>query len=165
VKGNVSLAQASIEETVLRERIQEALGQLAGAAKEGLLGLSVGVGLGVLAEQLMGRRSRRRRRPEGQAQRATKRGASRARVGRGNARRPTGRGGAAAGTRRRWRRGGAACDLRALRFAGRARAGGDGANAGERLDASLRAHRRAGRLGGRGEGTVDVEVVGVAHVC
>ena len=31
-------------------RVQEALGELAGAAKEGLLALSVGVGLGVLAE-------------------------------------------------------------------------------------------------------------------
>ena len=31
-------------------RIQEALGQLVGAAKEGLLALSVGVGLGVLSE-------------------------------------------------------------------------------------------------------------------
>ena len=38
---------------VLPERVQEALGELAGAAKEGLLALSVGVGLGVLAE-LMG---------------------------------------------------------------------------------------------------------------
>ncbi len=47
---NVSLAQASTEEAVLPERIQEALGQLVGAAKEGLLALSVGVGLGVLAE-------------------------------------------------------------------------------------------------------------------
>jgi len=37
---------------VLPERIQEALGQLVGAAKEGLLALSVGVGLGVLAELL-----------------------------------------------------------------------------------------------------------------
>jgi hypothetical protein len=50
VKGNVSLAQASSEETVLPERIQEALGRLVGAAKGGLLALSVGVGLGVLAE-------------------------------------------------------------------------------------------------------------------
>ena len=33
-----------------RTRVQEALGQLVGAAKEGLLALSVGVGLGVLAE-------------------------------------------------------------------------------------------------------------------
>jgi transposase-like protein len=34
----------------LPERVQEALGELAGAAKEGLLALSVGVGLGVLNE-------------------------------------------------------------------------------------------------------------------
>jgi putative transposase len=34
----------------LPERVQEALGQLVGAAKEGLLALSVGVGLGVLSE-------------------------------------------------------------------------------------------------------------------
>src|SRR6059058_3250750 len=46
----VSLAQASRDEVVLPERVQEALGQLVGAAKEGLLALSVGVGLGVLAE-------------------------------------------------------------------------------------------------------------------
>jgi transposase-like protein len=37
-------------ETPLPPRVQEALGQLVGAAKEGLLALSVGVGLGVLAE-------------------------------------------------------------------------------------------------------------------
>jgi putative transposase len=35
---------------VLPARVQEALGQLVGSAKEGLLALSVGVGLGVLAE-------------------------------------------------------------------------------------------------------------------
>jgi hypothetical protein len=35
VKSNVALAQASSEETVLPERVQEALGQLVGAAKEG----------------------------------------------------------------------------------------------------------------------------------
>jgi hypothetical protein len=34
----------------LPERVLEALGELAGAAKEGLLALSVGVGLGVLHE-------------------------------------------------------------------------------------------------------------------
>ncbi len=33
---------------VLPVRVQEALGELVGAAKEGLLALSVGVGLGVL---------------------------------------------------------------------------------------------------------------------
>jgi putative transposase len=52
VKSNVSLAQASSEEVVLPEHVQEALGQLVGSAKEGLLALSVGVGLGVLAELL-----------------------------------------------------------------------------------------------------------------
>jgi transposase-like protein len=39
-----------MEEVVLSVRVQEALGQLVGAAKEGLLALSVGVGMGVLAE-------------------------------------------------------------------------------------------------------------------
>src|SRR5207244_2303566 len=39
-------------EAVVRERVQEALGQLVGSAKEGLLALSVGLGLGVLAELL-----------------------------------------------------------------------------------------------------------------
>jgi hypothetical protein len=34
----------------LPERVRDALGELAGAAKEGLLALSVGVGLGVLHE-------------------------------------------------------------------------------------------------------------------
>jgi transposase-like protein len=51
VNRNVALAQAS-SEAVLPERVQEALGQLVGAAREGLLALSVGVGLGVLAELL-----------------------------------------------------------------------------------------------------------------
>ena len=50
MNGNVPLAQASMDEVVLPVRVQEALGQLVGAAKQGLLALSVGVGLGVLAE-------------------------------------------------------------------------------------------------------------------
>jgi putative transposase len=51
VKETVSVAQAAIApETVLPDRVQEALGELVGAAKEGLLALSVGVGLGVMAE-------------------------------------------------------------------------------------------------------------------
>jgi len=50
VKRTVSLAQAGAEEVALPERVQEALAQLVGSAKEGLLALSVGVGLGVLAE-------------------------------------------------------------------------------------------------------------------
>ena len=48
----VPVAQATSEEGVLPERVQEALGELVGAAKEGLLALSVEVGLGVLRELL-----------------------------------------------------------------------------------------------------------------
>ena len=47
---NVPLAQAGGEVVVLPERVQQALGQLVGAAKEGLLARGVDVGLGVLAE-------------------------------------------------------------------------------------------------------------------
>ena len=51
MKETVSVAQAAIaQEAVLPARVQEALGELVGAAKEGLLALSVGVGLGVMAE-------------------------------------------------------------------------------------------------------------------
>jgi putative transposase len=50
-ESTVSLAQAVVaREAVLPVRVQEALGELVGAAREGLLALSVGVGLGVLAE-------------------------------------------------------------------------------------------------------------------
>jgi transposase-like protein len=52
VGSNVPVAQASVQEAVLPERVQEALGQMVGAAKEGLLALSVGVGLGVLSSML-----------------------------------------------------------------------------------------------------------------
>src|SRR4051794_27417221 len=38
------------DDEALPERVREALGELVGAAKEGLLALSVGVGLGVLHE-------------------------------------------------------------------------------------------------------------------
>ena len=44
--------EATKDEAVLPERVQEALGQLVGAAREGLLALSVEVGLGVLGELL-----------------------------------------------------------------------------------------------------------------
>ena len=50
-KTTVSSGQAVIaSEAVLPVRVQEALGELVGAAREGLLALSIGVGLGVLAE-------------------------------------------------------------------------------------------------------------------
>jgi putative transposase len=52
VKCNVPVAEAINDEAVLPERVWEALGQLVGAAKEGLLALSVEVGLGVLRELL-----------------------------------------------------------------------------------------------------------------
>ena len=52
MSSNVPVAQATTQEAVLPERVQEALGQLVGAAKEGLLALSVGVGLGVLSSMM-----------------------------------------------------------------------------------------------------------------
>ena len=44
--------QVGQEELALPPRVQEALGELVGSARQGLLALSVGVGLGVLAELL-----------------------------------------------------------------------------------------------------------------
>jgi hypothetical protein len=46
----LSAAQAGPVQGELRVRVQDALGELVEAAREGLLALSVGVGLGVLAE-------------------------------------------------------------------------------------------------------------------
>ena len=46
----VTIAQDAARITGLPARVQEALGALVGAAQEGLLALSVGVGLGVLSE-------------------------------------------------------------------------------------------------------------------
>ncbi len=48
----VTRDQVGHEELALPPRVQEALGELVGSAREGLLALSVGVGLGVLAELL-----------------------------------------------------------------------------------------------------------------
>jgi putative transposase len=50
VKENVSVAPAATTTKDLPPRVEEALGELVGAAKDGLLALSVGVGLGVLTE-------------------------------------------------------------------------------------------------------------------
>jgi transposase-like protein len=53
VKETVSVAPAvTLQEAVLPARVQEAVGELVGAAREGLLALSVATGLGVLAELL-----------------------------------------------------------------------------------------------------------------
>jgi hypothetical protein len=46
VSSNVPVAQATLQEAVLRERVLEALGEMVGAGREGLLALSVEVGLG-----------------------------------------------------------------------------------------------------------------------
>ena len=48
MKCNVPVAEAITDEGVLPERVQEALGEMVGAAREGLLALSVEVGLDVL---------------------------------------------------------------------------------------------------------------------
>jgi len=48
----VEQEQVASEELALPPRVQEALGELVNAAKDGLLALSVGVGLGVLAEMM-----------------------------------------------------------------------------------------------------------------
>ncbi len=51
MKEKVSAEQAvTRREHPLPSRVQEALGELVGVAQEGLLALSVGLGLGVLAE-------------------------------------------------------------------------------------------------------------------
>ncbi len=50
MKKTVSVAGDAKNEVVLPASVQEALGELVGAAREGLLALSVGVGLGVLTE-------------------------------------------------------------------------------------------------------------------
>ena len=49
-EATVSVASAATAGNELPPRVEEALGALVGAAKEGLLALSVGVGLGVLTE-------------------------------------------------------------------------------------------------------------------
>ena len=50
VSGATVVTAAAAAERVLPAQIQEALGELVGAAREGLLALSVGVGLGVVHE-------------------------------------------------------------------------------------------------------------------
>ena len=98
----------------LPARVQEALGELVGAAQEGLLALSVGVGLGVLDElmeeevdEVVGPKGRHD--PERVAVRHGHEG------GRGDARRAARAGRAAARAHGRRVGRGAAGDLRALR--------------------------------------------------
>ena len=99
MKSNVPVAQATQDEAVLPERVQEALGQLVGAAKEGLLALSVGVGLGVLSE-LMEEEVDDVVGPKGKLERGADRGQAWPRGWRGDARRSSCRGRAPAGADR-----------------------------------------------------------------
>src|SRR5438477_10981389 len=50
VSGQQVVTSAEASESPLPAQIQEALGELVGAAREGLLALSIGVGLGVVHE-------------------------------------------------------------------------------------------------------------------
>jgi hypothetical protein len=138
VKETVSVAPAvTAQEAVLPGRVQEALGELVGAAKEGLLALSVATGLGVLAELLedevddvVGPKGKRN--PD--------RTAVRPRGRRGHARRPARGRRAPAGQDRRRRQRGAAGHLCALRRPRSADPGRARADACRRLDPPLRAH-------------------------
>ena len=67
VPGSQVVTPREALERPLPAEIQEALGELVGAAREGLLALSVGLGLTVV-RRLMEARDRRGRRPEGPAQ-------------------------------------------------------------------------------------------------
>lgn len=132
----------AVEEPLPR-RIQEALGQLVGAAKEGLLALSVGVGLGVLeelmieeVEEVCGARGKHD--PDRTAYRTGPRtGRSRSAVG---ACRFSGRGCVRRTARKRCRAGPMSTSLHATRSRGSA-----GADARRRLDAPLPAGAGAGR--------------------
>ena len=87
VSGPKVVTAVEALESPLPAEIQEALGELVGAAREGLLALSVGLGLGVVHE-LMELEVDRGRWPEGQARRGSDREASRARAWVDDARRP-----------------------------------------------------------------------------
>ena len=135
-------------ESPLPAQIQEALGELVGAAKEGLLALSVGRRARRRA-RADGARGRRGRRPEGQAQPGAHGEASRPRGRVDDARRSARRGPPPADAHGRRRARAAGADLRVLRRPRPAHAGGDGPDARRRLDAQVRGRRRAGRRGRR----------------
>ena len=91
---------SELAESPLPPQIQEALGELVGAAKEGLLALSVGVGLGVVHE-LMEAEVSEVGRPEGPPRRGAQRDSSRPRGRLGDARRTPGRSPSSARAQRR----------------------------------------------------------------
>ena len=159
----VPVAQATSDEAVLPERVQEALGQLVGAAKEGLLALSVEVGLGVLrelleeeVEELVGPKGKwnpdRTAVRHGHEDGEVTLGGRRVQVRRPRVRTADGESEVPLATYEH--------------FADRDPLGGGrvGADAGRRLDPPVPARAGAGRRAGRVRGAVDVEVGGVAHV-
>ena len=91
VSGPQVVTTAEASELPLPAEIQEALGELVGAAREGLLALSVGLGLRVVHE-LMEAEVDRGRRPEAQAEPGPDGEASRPRGRVDDARRPARRG-------------------------------------------------------------------------
>ena len=148
---------------MLPERVQEALGQLVGAAKEGLLALSVEVGLGVLRElleeevdEVVGPKGKWN--PERTAVRhghedgEVTLGGRRVAVKRPRARSADGESEVPLATYEHF------ADRDQL---GRRRAGAD---AGRRLDPPVPPGAGAGRHRGRGGRPVDLEVGGVADV-
>ena len=127
----------------LPEEVRLAMTDIAGAAREGLMAMSVAAGLAVMAAMFEAEIAEacgpKGKHEPGRA--AVRHGAGRGSVTLGGRRV---RGGSAAGTHRRRARG-AAVQLRALRRRGHADPGGDGADAGRGGHPPTRPHRRAGR--------------------
>jgi putative transposase len=146
----------------LPERVREALGELAGAAKEGLLALSVGVGLGVPHERMEAEVDEvvgpKGRHDPGRS--AVRHGHEGGQVTLGGRRVPVSR------PQVRGADGASEVELATYRrFAARDQLRDRvGADAGGRLDAPLRAHWRAGRQRGRRARAIDEPVGGLARV-
>jgi hypothetical protein len=155
--------QAEAAERPLPPRVQEALGQLVGAAKEGLLALSVSVGLGVLSE-MMAEEIEDVCGPKGKHnpdRTAYRHGTDDGTVTLGGRRVPVAR------PRMRTKDGEQELPLRTYEhFADRdpLGAGRAGADARRRLHAPLPAHAGTGRRAGRAAGTINVEELSVQDV-
>ncbi|MCP9484470.1 MAG: hypothetical protein MSC30_01290 [Gaiellaceae bacterium MAG52_C11] len=158
----VSLAQVGQEELALPPRVQEALGELVGSAKEGLLALSVGVGLGVLAELL--------EEEVGKVGQKGKHDPERTAVRHGHEAGDVTLSGRRVGIERpRVRSADGRAEVRLQTYEyfadrGSAVTVGAGADARQRLDAALPAHAGAGRRRARAGSAVDVALVGLAHL-
>ena len=148
VSGPKVVTTAEALESPLPAEIQEALGELVGAAREGLLALSVGLGLTVV-HQLMEREVDEVVGPKGKQnpdRTAKRHGHEDGSMTLGGRRVPV--------SRPRMRTVDdehelPVAELRVLRRPGPADAGGDGPDARRRLDPQVRAGGRAGRRGGR----------------